>query len=95
MVQQNLEHIDYRKTIIRIAEAARMIGLSKSTIWARANKHSSRHDPDFPAIFPLHSNPSGKGAVGMFLDDIQDYLKKNKDRTIGTKTAKPAKVEAE
>jgi predicted DNA-binding transcriptional regulator AlpA len=84
-----------RKVIIRIAEAALVIGISKSTIWARANPKSDRYDPDFPAIFPLHSNPSGRGAVGIFLDDIEEYLGKHREKTIGNKSARTAKVEAE
>lgn len=83
-------HAQMRKIVVRIAEAEQLIGVSKSTIWARANPKSDRYDPDFPAIFPLHSNPSGRGAVGMFLEDIQDYLKKNKDRTINRHQNSPA-----
>lgn len=68
-----------RRMVVRIAEAEKLFGLSKSTIWARANPKSDRYDPDFPPIFPLHSNPSGRGAVGMFLDDIEAYIRTRRE----------------
>lgn len=69
------------KIVVRIAEAARIIGVSKSTIWARANPKSDRYDPDFPTIFPLHSNPSGKGAVGIYWADLDQYVRTRRDLT--------------
>lgn len=84
-----------RKMVVRVAEAEKLLGLSKSTIWARANPKCARFDPDFPAIFPLHSNSSGKGAVGMFLEDIEKYLEMHRDQTVSTKSAKTAKGKAE
>lgn len=69
------------KLVIRIDEAASILGIAKSTIWARANPKSTRYDPDFPTIFPLHSNPSGKGAVGIYWADLDQYVRTRRDLT--------------
>jgi predicted DNA-binding transcriptional regulator AlpA len=81
MNHHNINTSEERKLVVRITEAARMLGVSKSTVWARANSLSSRYDPAFPRIFHLHSNPSGKGAVGMFLDDLEQYLRAQWDQS--------------
>lgn len=61
--------------IIRVSEAARLLGVSESTVWAWSSENSPRHIEEFPRIFPLHSRPNGKGASGMFRKHLEEFLK--------------------
>lgn len=68
------------QVILRIAEVARRLGISVSTVWARMNPTSSRYDPDFPKTFKLHANLSGRGAVGILESDLEQYIENCKAR---------------
>lgn len=63
------------QSIIRISEVARKLGISVSTVWARLKPGTTRYDPDFPRPIRLHSNPSGKGAIGFIVDLIEAYIR--------------------
>jgi predicted DNA-binding transcriptional regulator AlpA len=60
--------------IIRMPELCQILGISKATVWARLNPMNTRCDPDFPPKIAIHSNPSGRGAVGFRLSDVEKYL---------------------
>ncbi|MDA8154043.1 helix-turn-helix transcriptional regulator [Acidithiobacillus ferriphilus] len=60
--------------IIRVSEAARLLGVSESTVWAWSSENSPRHIEEFPRIFPLHSRPNGKGASGIFRKHLDEFL---------------------
>ena len=60
--------------IIRMPEICQILGISEATVWARLNPKNTRCDPDFPPKIALHSNPSGRGAVGFRLSDVEKYL---------------------
>lgn len=66
--------------ILRLPEVIRRLGISISTLWARLKPGTKRYDPDFPKVIPLHSNPSGKGAVGISEDELNSYIEICKTR---------------
>ena len=55
--------------IIRVSEAARLMGVSDSTVWAWGSSKSPRRLEGFPRIFPL-----GRGASGMFRKHLEEFL---------------------
>lgn len=68
--------------ILRPSELAEMLGISKSTLWARLKVGDPRYDPDFPRPFPLHDNISGKGAVGFLKSEVTAYIIILKERAL-------------
>lgn len=56
--------------IIRLSAVAKMLGLSRATIWRRLND-----DPTFPR--PLKLGSSDRSAVGFIQSEIEDWLKKS------------------
>lgn len=55
--------------IIRVPEAARLLGVSESTIWGWGSNKSPRRIAEFPQIFAI-----GRGASGMFRKDLEEFL---------------------
>lgn len=55
--------------IVRVPEAARLLEVSESTIWAWGSNKSSRRIAEFPQIFAI-----GKGASGIFRKELEEFL---------------------
>lgn len=71
------------KRIIRKAELAKMLAISKSTIDNRKNMKSEHYDPTFPLPFPLGPNPNG--SKGWDLEEINSWIdgrKKQRDGAV-------------
>lgn len=61
------------KTIIRLPQCAKLLGLSRSTVYLRLNPKSKYYDPNFPKPIQL-----GMKAVGWKLADVYSYIEKLK-----------------
>lgn len=67
--------------ILRPKEAAEIYGIAISTLYARLKPGNSQYDPSMPKRFPIHSNPSGCGAVGFLESEVLAHLKTMKNRS--------------
>lgn len=65
-------------TALRIKDVCKILGLSRSTIYAKIKCTSKQYDPDFPKPFKLATN-----AVAWSLIDINNWLYAMKEK--GTK----------
>ncbi len=59
--------------MLRIKELAKLIGISRATIYDWINPKSPRYDPTFPKQVKL-----GKKSVRWFLHEIEAWLKNRK-----------------
>lgn len=50
-------------------DLVRIVGLSRSTIYAKLRKDGTAHDPGFPQRIPL----SGTSAVGFDLEEVERW----------------------
>lgn len=60
-------------TIIRIADVCALTGYGRTSIFNKANPSSPQFDPTFPKNISL--SPSGKGAVGWLLAEVEEWIK--------------------
>lgn len=56
--------------ILRIALVVKRTGLSRSTVYAKLNRHSSSFDPQFPRQFAI-----GPRARGWLSSEIDEWVK--------------------
>lgn len=56
-------------TITRMNQAAKMLGLSKATIYGKLNPNDRRHDASFPRMVRLGAN-----AVGFVTAELEDWI---------------------
>ncbi len=68
-MSENIVQSDPPALIVRVSEAARLLSVSTSTVWAWANPNSKRHVAGFPIIFSI-----GSGASGMFRWELEKFL---------------------
>lgn len=61
---------EYR-IILRVNDTARVMGVSRATIWNWANPKSRHHRPDFPKPIKLSEN-----ITGWLSSEIEEYLGK-------------------
>jgi len=59
--------------ILRAKQLIAVLGISRSTAYARMNPASSQFDPNFPKPIRL-SSASKRGAVGWLTHDVAAYL---------------------
>lgn len=59
------------KTIIRLPQFVKLVGLSRSTVYLRLNPKTKYYDPSFPKPIQL-----GMKAVGWKLEDVYSYIEK-------------------
>ena len=60
---------------VRLPDLLKLLGISRSTVYARMDSKSGQYDPSFPKSKKLNTS-SKNGAVGWLLDDIHDYINK-------------------
>ncbi|QOQ84567.1 AlpA family phage regulatory protein [Comamonas thiooxydans] len=65
------------KTIIRLPQLVKLVGLSRSTVYLRLNTKTKYYDPSFPKPIQL-----GMKAVGWKLADVYSYIEKLRYREI-------------
>lgn len=58
-------------TVLRVNDTARVMGVSRATIWNWANPKSRHHRPDFPKPIKLSDN-----ITGWLSSEIEEYLNK-------------------
>ena len=58
-------------TVLRVNDTARVMGVSRATIWNWANPKSRHHRPDFPKPIKLAEN-----ITGWLSSEIEEYLDK-------------------
>ena len=63
--------------IIRVPEAAALLGVSVSTVWAWGSPTSGRRLEGFPIIFRI-----GRGASGMFRAELVAFLQLQHDKKL-------------
>jgi prophage regulatory protein len=59
--------------ILRAKQLIAVLGISRSTAYARMNPASSQYDPNFPQPIRL-SSASKRGAVGWLMRDVTSYI---------------------
>ncbi|WP_319749871.1 AlpA family transcriptional regulator [Pseudomonas aeruginosa] len=64
--------------ILRIRQVQDRVGLSRSTIYDRLSRASSRYDPSFPKPFNL-----GGSAVGWLESEVNDWIQERVSRSGG------------
>ena len=58
-------------TVLRVNDTARVMGVSRATIWNWVNPKSRHYCPDFPRPFKISAN-----ATGWLASEIDDYIGK-------------------
>ena len=62
------------QAICRLPQLLQLVGLGRSSIYARFNPRSRYFDPSFPRPVPLHGPCQMRGAVGWRLGEVLAWL---------------------
>ena len=71
VIQPQLRKAKHMNTVLRVNDTARVMGVSRATIWNWANPKSRHYRPDFPKPIKLSAN-----ITGWLSSEIEEYLNK-------------------
>lgn len=71
VIQPQLRKAKHMNTVLRVNDTARVMGVSRATIWNWANPKSRHYRPDFPKPIKLSEN-----ITGWLSSEIEEYLNK-------------------
>lgn len=87
-----MQHYDFKESdnirmpvkispVLRMPALIKLIGRSRSSIYAAMDANSPQYDPHFPKPIRLSASKNGRGSVGWLQHEIYEYLRLCIERT--------------